>query len=164
MRVLGVDPGTISCGYGVVDDSSNMKAITYGAIKCKQRSPMGERLLQIFTTLNDVIKEYSPDVVAVESPFVKDNPKTASAIGKAQAVVLLVAAQNGLECFEYPPRLIKQIVSNYGDADKTQMQRVVKILLNLDEIPEPNDAADGLAIAMTHLQQSQIDRFKNYTK
>ena len=86
------------------------------------------------------------------------------AIGKAQAVVLLVAAQNGLECFEYPPRLIKQIVSNYGDADKTQMQRVVKILLNLDEIPEPNDAADGLAIAMTHLQQSQIDRFKNYTK
>ena len=103
---------------------------------------MGERLLQIFNKLNEVIKEYSPDVIAVESPFVKDNPKTAIAIGKAQAVVLLVAAQNGLECYEYPPRLIKQIVSNYGDADKSQMQKVVKMLLNLDEIPEPNDAGE----------------------
>ena len=162
MRVLGVDPGTISCGYGIVDDrTGDQKAVTYGAIKCKQSAPMGERLLLIYNTLDELITEHKPDAMAVESPFVGQNAKTAIAIGKAQAVVLLLAAKHKIECIEYPPRIIKRVVSNYGGADKTQMQRMVKMLLNLDKIPEPNDAADALAIAMTHFQETQISRLND---
>jgi crossover junction endodeoxyribonuclease RuvC len=157
MRILGVDPGTITLGYGVIDSSSGeLTAVSYGAIKCKEKLPLPERLSYLYDKLNRVIDEYHPDVLAVESPFVADNAKSALAIGKAQAVAILAAAQRHIPVFEYTPRAIKSHVADYGASSKEQMQEMVKFLLGLDDIPQPNDAADALAVAICHCRESQL--------
>ncbi|MCL2140510.1 MAG: crossover junction endodeoxyribonuclease RuvC [Dehalococcoidia bacterium] len=157
MRTLGVDPGTRVLGYGLIDDSRDeLSMVRYGIIQCDGRSAMSERLLYIYTELTEVIRQYSPDQVAVETPFVGENIKSALAIGKAQAVVLLVAAQNGLPIYEYSPAQIKHHVADYGASSKEQMQEMVKMLLELDELPQPNDAADALAVAICHLREAHI--------
>jgi crossover junction endodeoxyribonuclease RuvC len=157
MRILGIDPGTIVLGYGLIESRRDeMSLVHFDTIKCKARSDMSERLLFLYDELTAVVLKYKPDVLAVETPFVGENVKSALAIGKAQAVVLLIAAQNKKPIYEYSPAQIKHHVADYGASSKEQMQEMVKMLLGLDEVPQPNDAADALAVAICHLMESRL--------
>jgi len=157
MRILGIDPGTIVLGYGLIESRRDeMSLVHFDTIKCKARSDMSERLLFLYDELTAVVLKYKPDVLAVETPFVGENVKSALAIGKAQAVVLLIAAQNKKPIYEYSPAQIKHHVADYGASSKEQMQEMVKMLLDLDEVPQPNDAADALAVAICHLMESRL--------
>ncbi len=157
MRILGIDPGTIVLGYGLIESRRDeMSLVHFATIKCKARSDMSERLLFLYDELTAVVLKYKPDVLAVETPFVGENVKSALAIGKAQAVVLLIAAQNKKPIYEYSPAQIKHHVADYGASSKEQMQEMVKMLLGLDEVPQPNDAADALAVAICHLMESRL--------
>jgi crossover junction endodeoxyribonuclease RuvC len=157
MRILGIDPGTIVLGYGLIESCRDeMSLVCFDTIKCRARSDMSERLFFIHSRLTAVIDRYKPDIVAVESPFVGENVKSAFAIGKAQAIVLLVAAQHRIPVYEYSPAQVKHHVADYGASSKEQMQEMVKMLLELDEVPQPNDAADALAVAICHLRESRL--------
>ena len=157
MRILGIDPGTIVLGYGLIESRrAEMSLVHFATIKCKARSDMSERLLFLYDELTAVVLKYKPDVLAVETPFVGENVKSALAIGKAQAVVLLIAAQNKKPIYEYSPAQIKHHVADYGASSKEQMQEMVKMLLGLGEVPQPNDAADALAVAICHLMESRL--------
>jgi crossover junction endodeoxyribonuclease RuvC len=158
MIVLGVDPGTLVMGYGVIEArDDNVTMVDCGALTAKQRSPIGERLVYMYRGLMAVIARHSPDVVAVEQPFVAKNVRTALAIGRAQAVAILASAGSGLPVFEYTPALIKQRVSNFGGSGKEQVQEMVRLQLGLSAVPEPDDAADALAVALCHLQEMHIN-------
>jgi crossover junction endodeoxyribonuclease RuvC len=157
MRIMGVDPGTIVCGYGIIDDQDGeMSLITCNAVKCQPRSPIGERLLVIYRELSGAARKFMPDEMAIETPFVGENVKSALAVGKAQAIALLVAAEQTIPCYEYSPARVKQNVSDYGASTKEQMQEMVKLLLDLEEVPEPHDAADALAVAICHLREAKL--------
>jgi crossover junction endodeoxyribonuclease RuvC len=157
MRILGVDPGTIVLGYGLIESNRDeMELVHFGAIRCDARSDMSERLFFLHTEFSSVVRSFAPDVMAVETPFVGENVKSALAIGKAQAIVLLIAAQNKIPIYEYSPRQIKQHVADYGASSKEQIQEMVKMLLDLDEIPQPSDAADALAVAICHLRENSL--------
>jgi crossover junction endodeoxyribonuclease RuvC len=157
MRILGIDPGTIVLGYGLIESRRDeMSLVHFDIIKCKARSDMSERLLFLYDELTAVVLKYRPDVLAVETPFLGENVKSALAIGKAQAVVLLIAAQNKKPIYEYSPAQVKHHVADYGASSKEQMQEMVKMLLDLDEVPQPNDAADALAVAICHLRESRL--------
>lgn len=157
MRILGVDPGTVVVGYGVIDDTDDdMKAVLFGSIKCHQSLAMSERLNYLHMELGKVIEQSQPDAVAIEMPFVGDNVKSALAIGKAQAVAILAASQHHKPVFEYSPASIKSHVADYGASTKEQVQDMVKLLLDLKEIPQPNDAADALAVAICHSRECRF--------
>ncbi len=158
MRILGIDPGTVAMGYGVIESSNGEPVyIDCGVIKPPARSPIGERLSFIYNKLSEIIAASSPDVIAVEEPFVAKNARTALAIGRAQAVAILSAANRGIPSYEYAPAHIKQRVTSYGASSKEQVQEMVRLQLNLDCVPEPNDAADALAVALCHLSESHVD-------
>jgi crossover junction endodeoxyribonuclease RuvC len=157
MLVLGIDPGTIIAGYGLIDNSDgNLKMVAYGIIKSSPKLLPPERLSKLYYGLKEVVARYHPDVVAVEQPFVSNNVSTAFAIGRAQAVAILVAANQGIPVFEYSPAKVKHTVSSYGASSKEQMQQMVRLQLNLTEIPEPADAADALAVALCHLSETHF--------
>jgi len=157
MRVLGIDPGTIRMGYGVVESQdSGIALIDYGALSVSERSPIGERLSFLYNELLDIIRRHQPEAVAVEQPFVAKNPRSALAIGRAQAIALLAAANKGIPAFEYTPTRIKQRVANYGGSSKEQVQEMVRLQLGLEEVPQPNDAADALAAAICHLSEIHL--------
>jgi crossover junction endodeoxyribonuclease RuvC len=157
MLVLGIDPGTIVAGYGLVDNTDgNLKMVAYGVIKSSQKLPVPERLSKLYYGLQEVVAKYHPDVVAVEQPFVSNNVSTAFIIGQAQAVAILVAANQDIPVFEYSPAKVKYAVSSYGASSKEQMQQMVRLQLNLAEIPEPADAADALAVALCHLSETHF--------
>jgi crossover junction endodeoxyribonuclease RuvC len=157
MRVLGVDPGTIITGYGVIESrNDDLSLIKYGVLKPEERSPIGERLSFLYRGLMEVIERYRPGAVAVEQPFVAKNVRSALAVGRAQAVAMLAAANQKLPCFEYTPAEIKQRVSNYGASSKEQVQQMVMLQLGLDQAPDSSDAADALAVALCHLQELHI--------
>lgn len=157
MLVLGIDPGTALCGYGLVRaEKDDFALVAYGAVSTPANSPLPARLLQIYTELNSLIKRHRPDSVAVEKLFFAKNARTALAVGHARGVVLLVAEQAKLPVFEYTPNEVKQAIVGFGGADKRQMQQMVRVLLRLDFVPEPDDAADALAIAICHLQSSHL--------
>ena len=157
MRVLGVDPGTVVMGYGVVEDRDDEIAmVDCGALVSPERSPIGERLSYLYNELLEVIRRHEPDVVAVEQPFVAKNVRTALAIGRAQAVAILAAAGKGIPTYEYTPAQIKQRVANYGASSKEQIQEMVKLQLGLSQVPQPNDAADALAVAICHLREIHL--------
>ncbi len=159
MRILGIDPGTVTMGYGVIDALDDKLAVVdFGALTCKGRSPIGERLSFLYQKLEEVIARYSPDAVAVEQPFVALNVKAALAVGRAQAVAILAAANRGIPTYEYTPAQVKQRVANYGASSKEQIQQMVKLLLGLAEVPRPSDAADALAIAICHIQETHLER------
>jgi crossover junction endodeoxyribonuclease RuvC len=159
MRILGVDPGTVIIGYGVIDDiEGEIKAVSFGGIRCRQNLSMPERLEYLHRELGKIIELNQPDVVAIETPFVSDNVKTALAIGKAQAVAMLAASQRHKPVFEYSPASIKSHVADYGASTKEQVQDMVKLLLNLNEVPQPNDAADALAVAICHSRECRFRR------
>lgn len=158
MRVLGIDPGTVSLGYGVVDNGEEIRMVDCGALSLSRRAPLEERLRSIYQGLSQIVAKHHPDEVAIEEPFVGRNVRSALAIGRAQAIAILVAANQQLPVFYYAPTLIKQQVTSYGGSDKRQVQEIMKILLGLPELPEPSDAADALAVAVCHIQQSRLDR------
>ena len=157
MRILGIDPGTIAMGYGVIESSDDkITLIDCGALTTPARSPIGERLSYLYNQLVEIVSRYQPDVVAVEQPFIAKNVKSALAIGRAQAVAILAAANKGVQICEYTPTQIKQRVANYGASSKEQIQEMVKLQLGLSQIPQPSDAADALAVALCHLSEIHL--------
>ena len=158
MRILGIDPGTIVMGYGVIEcDGDELALVDYGSINVNQRSPIGERLHYLHTELLGIISRHRPEAVAVEQPFVAKNVRTALAIGRAQAIAILAAASSSLPVHEYTPAQVKQRVASHGASSKEQVQEMVRLLLELTAVPEPNDAADALAVANCHAQEMHIN-------
>jgi crossover junction endodeoxyribonuclease RuvC len=159
MRILGIDPGTAIVGYGVIEERDERVAlVTYGAIKTSPGDgDTSQRLLMIFEAINELINEYQPDSAAVEELFFGRNITTAIKVGQARGVLLLALAMAGLPVTEYSPPKIKEAVSGYGKATKEQVQFMVKNILELEEIPTPDDAADGLAVAITHYQHRRYE-------
>jgi crossover junction endodeoxyribonuclease RuvC len=152
-QILGIDPGTATIGYALVRDLPNgsIEALDFGVITTHKDDSTGVRLVQLYERLNQILTVHHPDSAAVEKLFFQKNISTAIAVGQARGVVMLALAQAGLEIGEYTPNEVKQAVTGYGSADKRQVQEMVRILLSLDKIPKPDDAADALAIAITHL-------------
>jgi crossover junction endodeoxyribonuclease RuvC len=154
MRILGIDPGIAICGYGVVEELPNgdVASIAFGVIETPKQMPLAQRLNELHIKLRALVEQWKPDEVAVEELFFATNAKTAITVGQARGVVLLSLYQAGLVIAEYTPLQVKQAVSGYGAADKKQVQEMVRLLLNLKTAPKPDDAADALAIALTHQQ------------
>jgi len=157
MRILGIDPGTIAMGYGVIETRDDkVTLIDCGALTAPARSPIGERLSYLYNQLLKIVSRYQPDAVAIEQPFIAKNPKSALAIGRAQAIAILAAANKGVPTYEYTPTQIKQMVANYGASSKEQIQEMVRLQLGLSQVPQPNDAADALAVALCHLSEIHL--------
>jgi crossover junction endodeoxyribonuclease RuvC len=151
MRILGIDPGSETTGYGLIEsDGTRHSSIRFGAIRTSPRRPFHERLLEIYTQLMDVLSHEEIHAVAIEGVFYAANVQSALKLGHARGVALLVAAQRGLPVFEYSPLEIKNAVVGYGRAEKSQVQMMVRFLLRLPETPAPDDAADALAVAICH--------------
>lgn len=151
MVIVGIDPGYAITGYGVVEHKGNrFRVIDYGVIGTRAGLPMDRRLLQIAEELEAILTEVHADVVAVEELFFSRNVTTAIAAAQGRGVAVVTAARAGLPVFEYTPMQVKQAVSGYGKADKRQVQEMVRILLGLESIPRPDDAADALAVAICH--------------
>ena len=161
MLVLGIDPGTHKMGVGVVaSEGSDLRMAYAGVLSPRGSDPLSERLRFLYDGLSQVISIWQPTEVAIEEPFAARNIKAAMAIGHAQAVAMLVAAQNGLAVSNYAPRQVKQAVTDHGGSSKEQVQEMVKVLLDLDAVPESTDAADALAIAICHINSSQVSRLE----
>lgn len=157
MLVLGIDPGTATTGYGLVRDTETGLALAaYGTIQTPAHAPMPERLQTIYHELKKLLALHKPDSGAVEKLFFQRNVSTAMTVGQARGVALLALAEAGVSVGEYNPRDVKQAVAGYGGADKAQMQQMVRVLLNLPEIPKPDDAADALAVAICHLHSARM--------
>lgn len=151
MRILGIDPGYAILGYGIVDMKGNhFSPCGYGAITTNNTMDMPDRLKHLYTQLMEVIREYEPEVAAIEELFFNTNVKTAILVGQARGVAILACANSGLEIAEYTPLQIKQGLVGYGRAEKKQVQVMVKTILNLKEVPKPDDTADALAAAICH--------------
>jgi crossover junction endodeoxyribonuclease RuvC len=151
MRILGIDPGSEVTGYGLIEsDGSRHSPILYGAIRTSPRRPFHDRLLEIYTHLMEILTREEIHAVAIEGVFYSANVQSALKLGHARGVALLVAAQKGLPVFEYSPLEIKSAIVGYGRAEKSQVQMMIRLLLNLSETPTPNDAADALAVAICH--------------
>jgi crossover junction endodeoxyribonuclease RuvC len=159
MRILGVDPGTINLGYGVIDGEEEMHMVDCGVIKLSSRVPMEERLRSLYDELSKIIVKHKPSEVAIEEPFVGHNIRSAFAVGRAQAIAILAAINQGLPIYYYSPAKIKQQITNYGQSDKQQVQEMVRIQLRLPQLALPPDAADALAVAICHLQQSRLNQW-----
>ena len=150
MIILGIDPGIADTGFGVLDLKKDGKFICleYGSIRTSPKEILAKRIEKLYKDLSDIIAKYQPGIVAVEELFFNKNVKTALIVGQARGVVLLAAQISGAKLVEFTPLQVKQAVSAYGRADKAQVQRMVKMILNLDQIPKPDDAADALAVAI----------------
>ncbi len=150
MRIIGIDPGLAIVGYGVIDaQGRQVKLVDYGTVTTPAHTPMPDRLNIIYQGIYHIVKTYQPDAVAMEELFFNTNVTTAIAVGQARGVTIM-AARNAFSggIFEYTPMQVKQALTGYGHADKAQIQQMVKMLLNLKDIPKPDDAADALAIAI----------------
>jgi crossover junction endodeoxyribonuclease RuvC len=159
MRILGIDPGTITMGYGVIDSKDEtITVIDYGALTVPRRSPIGERLSYLYQELCQIIARYQPEVLAIEQPFISKNVKSALAIGRSQAVAILAAANKNIPAYEYTPAQVKQRVANYGASSKEQIQEMVRLQLGLSQVPQPDDSADALAVALCHIAEIQVSR------
>jgi len=155
--ILGIDPGIADTGYGVIsDDKGKLTCLTYGSIKTSPKDDLITRLNCLHIELDKIIRKYKPDLASVEELFFSKNVKTALIVGQARGVILLTLKQNKLSVFEFKPSQVKQAVSGYGAAKKDQVQKMVKVLLGLKEIPKPDDAADALAIAICALNCKTI--------
>ena len=157
MRIIGIDPGTGILGFGVIEVSArgNPKMITAGVITTPAHTPLEDRLLEIFDGLTEIIAETKPEVMSIEKLFFAQNVTTAISVSHARGVAMLTGKQAGLEIAEYTPLQIKQTLTGYGRASKKQMQEMVKLQLGLNNMPKPDDAADGLAAAITHSLMSR---------
>lgn len=157
MRILGIDPGTAITGYGIIDIiEGEPHLVTYGVIRTDASQPMPERLQIIYQGMGALLAEYAPDAAAVEEVFFGRNITTAITVGQARGVLILALANADIPIEEYSPPKIKDAVTGYGKADKHQVQLMVRNLLHLEETPRPDDAADGLAVALTHYQHHRF--------
>ncbi len=157
MRVLGIDPGTLTSGYGIVaEEDHKLFHVASGGISPSAKQPFPKRLKKIYEELEKVIGKYRPHVVAVEDLFVSKNIKSALKLGHSRGVVILAAMNAGLPVFEYTPLEVKQAVVGNGKAEKNQVQLMVKTLLELPKAPHPADAADALAAAICHIHSSRL--------
>lgn len=157
MRILGIDPGTGICGFGVIElkktprnPTGKMLMIDNGVITTPANTPLPERLEDIYNSLHEIIEQNKPDQVSIEKLFFTKNITTGISVAEARGVVILVCKQHGLPIFEYTPNEIKKTITGYGSANKKQMQEMVKMRLGLEKVPKPDDAADALAAAITH--------------
>jgi len=151
VKVLGIDPGTAACGYGIVHESDGrLRAIIHGWWRTPAGTRPELRLKTIFDGVAGLIAEHAPDAVVLEESFVGADARIALSVGQARGAVLVAAANAGLDCAEYAPARVKQAVCGYGRAEKAQVQRMVKAILALDAVPKPNHAADALAVAICH--------------
>ena len=157
MRIIGIDPGTGILGFGIIEVNArgNPKMITAGVITTPAHTPLEDRLLEIFDGLTEIIAETNPEVMSIEKLFFAQNVTTAISVSHARGVAMLTGKQAGLEIAEYTPLQIKQTLTGYGRASKKQMQEMVKLQLGLNSMPKPDDAADGLAAAITHSLMSR---------
>ena len=150
--ILGIDPGTAITGWGVVTEKQGtLQSLGFGVIRTPSTELLSERLVTIYDELSALLQRYQPDAVGVEELFFSKNARTALSVGHARGVVLLTVAQQKKPLFHYKPSQVKQAVTGYGAADKRQIQEMVKLLLGLDTVPQPDDAADALAVAICHL-------------
>ena len=155
MIILGIDPGTVTMGYGVIDSQDDEIALVdCGALVSPAHSLIGERLSYLYGELVKIISRCQPDAVAIEQPFMAKNVKSALAVGRAQAVAILVAANRQIPVYEYTPTQVKQRVADYGASSKEQIQEMVRLQLGLPQVPQPSDAADALAVAICHLRET----------
>jgi crossover junction endodeoxyribonuclease RuvC len=164
MLVLGIDPGTATTGYGlVIETDGQLQAIAYGVIATPPDWLMPQRLQKIYRDLTVLIREHHPTEGAVEQLFFSRNVKTALAVSQARGVALLALADAGLPAAEYTPLEVKQSVVGYGRAEKRQVQELVKLLLGLEAVPQPDDAADALAIAICHVHSTRMTALMSQT-
>lgn len=165
MRILGVDPGIATCGYGVVDSSGNLlRMVAYGAVETDKKLAVEQRLQLVYEGISALIKTYQPDMISVEQLFFNRNVTTAIVVGEARGVILLAAAQQGLPIKEYTPLQVKQSVVGYGKATKEQVILMVQRLLALREKPKPDDAADALAMAICALHASTYSNLREKSR
>jgi crossover junction endodeoxyribonuclease RuvC len=162
MLVLGLDPGTATTGYGLVKEhpDGRYEAILYGVITTKPDMEMPYRLAKIYDELTVLVTQYRPDEISMEELFFGKNVTTGITVAQARGVLLLVAAQHQIPVTTYKPKVAKQAITGYGSADKKQMQEMMRQILNLDKIPRPDDAADGLAMAYAHLNSTRFNRMQ----
>jgi len=155
--ILGIDPGLASTGYGIIHCSgSRFRCITYGTIRTSPREPMGRRLVQIHTGIERIIRTYTPNEAGIETLYFSKNSKSAIPVAQARGVVMYTLAAEGVPFGEYTPLELKQAVAGSGRAEKSQVQKVLKIIFNLKEIPNPDHAADALAAAFCHANFSEF--------
>ena len=158
MIIIGVDPGYAIVGVGVIEFTGNkFRMLEYNAITTEAGEKTTARLRAIYNGMNYFIEKYNPDAISIEELFFNSNQKTAIKVAQARGVILLSAVNNNVPVYEYTPLQVKQAVTGYGRADKTQIQTMIKMLLNLDKIPKPDDAADGLALAITHAHSNKVN-------
>lgn len=155
MKILGIDPGTGICGFGVID---GREALDYGVISTPPHTPLPDRLEDIYNSLHEIISFNQPEVMAIEKLFFKQNITTGISVAEARGICLLVAKQFHLPIFEYAPNQIKMAISGDGHAHKSQMQEMVRLHLGLKSIPKPDDAADALAVAIVHSFVAKTDQ------
>jgi crossover junction endodeoxyribonuclease RuvC len=157
MRVLGIDPGSETTGWGVVEgDARRYGVVAFGVVRAAARERFAARLLKISAGIEEALAKFRPDVCSIEEAFYAVNVKTALKLGQVRGVILLAAERAGVEIAEYAPRLVKATVVGYGAAEKQQVQEMVRVLLRLKETPQPHDAADALALAICHLHHASL--------
>jgi crossover junction endodeoxyribonuclease RuvC len=163
MKVLGIDPGSETLGWGVVEGVGlKYSLVDFGTVKSSPREKFSKRLLKAYTGVSEVIQKFQPDVISIEEAFYAVNVNVALKLGQVRGAMLLLGEISGLEIAEYSPRLVKQTVVGYGNAEKHQVQEMVRVLLKLQKAPEPHDAADALAIAICHFHHAGVlDKIKN---
>ncbi len=151
MRIIGIDPGYAIVGYGIIDYNSNhFTVVDYGAVTTKAHTPFDSRLSSIYDGLAQLITTYKPDAMSIEKLFFNTNTTTAIDVAQSRGVIVLAAAQSGLDIAEYTPLQVKQSVVGYGRAEKKQVQEMTRLMLNLKSVPKPDDTADALALAICH--------------
>jgi len=163
MLIMGIDPGIAISGYGLIRNNSNddNTAIEYGVLKTEPGISVPKRLEYIFNGYIELIKRYDPEAIAIEELFFNKNAKTIITVGQARGAALLAASLMNIEVFEYTPLQVKQAVVGYGRAEKLQIQEMTRIILDLKEIPRPDDAADALAVALCHINSSRLQNAIN---
>jgi len=159
VRVLGIDPGSDTTGWGIVEgDGRRYRLVEFGVIKTSSSDKFPHRLLQISNGIEELIERHNPDACAVEDGFLKTNVKVTLKLGQVRGITLLAAARAAIEVHEYSPRLVKQTVVGYGNAEKHQVQEMVRVLLSLKSLPQPHDAADALAVAICHFHHAGLQQ------
>ncbi len=159
MRIMGIDPGIAIVGFSVIELQGNhLKALDYGSIQTEPKYTTAERLKQIYDACTSLLRQYQPQVMAIEKLFFNRNVTTAFAVGQARGVIMLAGEEAGVEIREYTPLQVKMAVVGYGQAEKKQVQEMVKLLLSLPKVPKPDDVADALAIAICDAHSSQVNR------
>ncbi len=162
MRIIGIDPGIAIVGFGIIEKQGNrLIPIQYGCIKTEAHTREALRLKQIYDAMTTLLEKYKPDVLAVEKLFFNRNVTTAFSVGQARGVIVLAGEEAGIPFYEYTPLQVKQAVVGYGQAEKKQIQEMVKLLLSLPAPPKPDDVADALGVAITHAHSSHLHNLIN---